>query len=416
MLEKKLTLWDRELDCSRRNLLKGISSACVLALSSRVFATQSTPSIGIVGGGIVGASIAFHLAEAGARVTLFEKNSPASGATSKSQALISAMPALTDPEYLDLRLRSLLAYQRIDDLLDLGINWGGSILWQKEKNGSDAQAYKKLVRMHEDTYYGPKIIDANDFLRLTSSAIGDFGIGAYAGLDGHLDPVRATRKFLDWANIFGAEVAYPCTVSGLEFKGGKFTGVATSKGYYPLDRVIIAGGVDTPLLSSQAGYVPPLIHAPGLLAHSVPTKAVVNPVKIILGGGVAFKQYADGRLVVGSRNPPDTEVHNAIREGYPQMPESIRTMHGRRILDEMAQIYPEVKGVTLDRLTLGFRPMPKDHMPIVGFIPNSPDIYLAVMHSGVTLAPIMGQYITQEILNDKLVDRLSPYRPERFLG
>ena len=52
----------------------------------------------------------------------------------------------------------------------------------------------------------------------------------------------------------------------------------------------------------------------------------------------------------------------------------------------------------------------------LGFVPGSSDVYIAVMHSGVTLAPIMGQYISREILDDISIDSLAPYRPTRFAG
>ena len=60
--------------------------------------------------------------------------------------------------------------------------------------------------------------------------------------------------------------------------------------------------------------------------------------------------------------------------------------------------------------------MPEDEYPIVGFVPDSSDVYVAVMHSGVTLAPIMGRMISREILDDISVATLDPYRPERFSG
>ena len=60
--------------------------------------------------------------------------------------------------------------------------------------------------------------------------------------------------------------------------------------------------------------------------------------------------------------------------------------------------------------------MPEDGVPIVGIVAGSGDVYIAVMHSGVTLAPIMGQYISREILDDISVGALAPYRPTRFAG
>jgi glycine/D-amino acid oxidase-like deaminating enzyme len=58
--------------------------------------------------------------------------------------------------------------------------------------------------------------------------------------------------------------------------------------------------------------------------------------------------------------------------------------------------------------------MPVDGLSIVGPVPSAPDVYVAITHSGVTLAPILGRYISHEILTDSQVDSLAPYRPTRF--
>ena len=70
----------------------------------------------------------------------------------------------------------------------------------------------------------------------------------------------------------------------------------------------------------------------------------------------------------------------------------------------------------LERVTLGWRPLPKDDHPVVGFVHRQSDVYLAVMHSGVTLAPLIGRLAAQEILDDVRVELLEPYRLERFGG
>jgi glycine/D-amino acid oxidase-like deaminating enzyme len=70
--------------------------------------------------------------------------------------------------------------------------------------------------------------------------------------------------------------------------------------------------------------------------------------------------------------------------------------------------------VRLDRLTLGFRPMPPDELPIMGAIRELPDIHVAVTHSGVTLAPIVGQLTAEEVVRGSRADLFAPCRPERF--
>ncbi len=58
--------------------------------------------------------------------------------------------------------------------------------------------------------------------------------------------------------------------------------------------------------------------------------------------------------------------------------------------------------------------MPLDGFPVLGFSPKAPSVYLALTHSGVTLAPIMSQLATIEIADGAQVDLLTDYRPSRF--
>jgi glycine/D-amino acid oxidase-like deaminating enzyme len=75
---------------------------------------------------------------------------------------------------------------------------------------------------------------------------------------------------------------------------------------------------------------------------------------------------------------------------------------------------PNVKDVPVERVTLGYRVMPRDEYPILGFAPACPNLYVAATHSGVTLAPLIGELASIEILDGVPVEMLEPYRPSRF--
>lgn len=58
--------------------------------------------------------------------------------------------------------------------------------------------------------------------------------------------------------------------------------------------------------------------------------------------------------------------------------------------------------------------MPLDEMPVIGFAKAVPNLYITLMHSGVTLAPLVGQLVSMEIADNARVDCLEAYRPQRF--
>ena len=395
----------------RRVFLQGMGSVAIATIPGISVAQSSKLSVGVIGGGIVGASVALHLAQAGASVTVFEKTAPASGATSKSFAWLNA--GGSDPHYRDLRMQSLSAYHELDKQLQLDITWGGYLSWESEPGA--AAEMRATALDYDRTGYPMKTLSAEDFAAIAPKLTpGSFETAVYSGMDGHLDPVGVTNKLLDQARKYGARILHPCEVTELELSGDRLTGVVTTQGEFELDRLVIAGGVDTPEIAAKVGYVAPLKHSPGILAHSAPMPRDLRTV--IYGNDIHFKQMPDGRIVAAdSTYAPDTPVHSDIlRERLDFPNEETRVMHGRRILEKVPTVLPSARNAELDRLTLGFRPLPEDDYPIVGFVPGTADVYIAVMHSGVTLAPIMGRMISREILDDVSVDSLNPYRPGRF--
>ncbi len=397
----------------RRSFLALLTGTAGLAATG-AWPRPGSPRVGVVGAGIVGASIACHLAEAGARVTVFDKSGPAAGATRNSFAWINAFVA--DTHYRDLRLASLLSWHALDQRLRFGITWGGYLNWV----GDPARA--ELVRSNAaqlaGSPYPVQWLRAADLATLDPHlAPGLVAAAIYSAIDGHVDPVQATHRFLDGARRYGARLRFPCDIRSIEVRHGRLAGVATSQGFVALDRLVVAAGVDTPALLAPCGYALKLRHAPGILAHSKP----LPPLTRIIHDGpgdLSFKQMADGRLVgTDSPEPPDLPVHALIRAQRIDFPDAgLRELHGNRILGKIVAMLPDARGAELEWLSLGFRPMPQDDMPVVGRLPGLPDVYVTVTHSGVTLAPILGRCVATELLDGARLEVLAPYRPERFVS
>jgi glycine/D-amino acid oxidase-like deaminating enzyme len=355
-----------------------------------------------------------HLARQGARVTLLERLAPASGATSKSFAWLN--PWTQDPSYRRLRLASLERWRRLDAALGLGITWGGFLDWASDVR--EANEVQALAATLDGTPNAVTRLDAQG-LRQVAPALDPGSVTAafHATLDGHADPVRVTERFLAVARRHGASVRFPCEARAFELRGDRVSAIDIGVERLETDGVVLACGVDTPVLLALLGQRLALRHAPGILARSIAGPAVL---RAVCDGpqGIEFKQFPDGRIVGNdAENPPPLPAHAAILAGPVDFPnEALRAQHGHRILSRIAAVFPAARERPLERLTLGFRPMPPDGMPIVGPVPFVANAYVVVTHSGVTLAPILGALVAAEIVGGGAPSELlGPFRPPRLL-
>lgn len=116
-------------------------------------------------------------------------------------------------------------------------------------------------------------------------------------------------------------------------------------------------------------------------------------------------------------DPPATEPHQQLASQPPGFPgPSFSELHGQRIRSQAARYLPALADVPLESVSLCWRPVPRDDLPIIGYAPQAPQLYVAVMHSGVTLGPLVGELVAMELLEGVEIDLLAPYRPARFAG
>jgi glycine/D-amino acid oxidase-like deaminating enzyme len=88
--------------------------------------------------------------------------------------------------------------------------------------------------------------------------------------------------------------------------------------------------------------------------------------------------------------------------------------HANALLARATHYLPALAGAQAVPVPVGYRPMPLDGLPVLGFAAAVPNLYIALMHSGVTLAPLVGELASMEIVDGARVEVLQSYRPERF--
>ncbi|MCH7972062.1 MAG: FAD-binding oxidoreductase [Chloroflexi bacterium] len=86
------------------------------------------------------------------------------------------------------------------------------------------------------------------------------------------------------------------------------------------------------------------------------------------------------------------------------------------LLDEIIRYLPATRNLSVEEVRRALRPMPSDGYPVIGRLPSAPNAYITYTHSGVTLAPMIGEMAALEIATGSQVEILAPYRPDRFIS
>jgi glycine/D-amino acid oxidase-like deaminating enzyme len=259
------------------------------------------------------------------------------------------------------------------------------------------------------------MIDANEFAELEPNVLfSPKSTAAYSPNDGTVDPVLATRLLLAAAKRLGATITYPSKLTNVTLANGRLAAVETSSGTIVADRLVLATGAAENILATMADVEIPQRTLPGVIVLTKPMPRVLH--RIISAPGIHMHQRDDGRVVLGEQDgAPQNEAHALRLDGRPNdFPSpAIAQEHARRMLDVAEHFAPRMQAAEVENVYIGWRPLPIDGHPVIGTSPNRPDVYIAIMHSGVTLAPIVGQRAAKELLGDTIVDSLEPYRPDR---
>ena len=366
--------------------------------------------VAVIGAGIVGGAIAFHLARrGGVQVTLIDADQPGMGATSHSFAWINSF-GKEPRSYGALNRRSLDTWDRFARLLDadVGLRWGGQLTWAA--SDEDAAALAQNVARLQSWGYVARMIDEAEMLRLEPGLRpGTVRAAAYSDNDGHVQGTRVAQTCASRVRQMGGHVMSGSPVTDLVMHAGRVISVQLPGGAIPCDAVVLAAGVATTRLAEMAGVYLPQEDSPGVVVRTEPLPPVLRNVAALYapppsrreGRPVHLRQSTDGVVLLGEGSQESLARDDSLE-------------HAAELLARAAVYLPALRSATPIPVPVGYRPMPIDGLPVLGCTRAVPNLYVALMHSGVTLAPLVGELATLEILDGARVDILEHYRPERF--
>ena len=396
----------------RRVFLKLTAASASLAACSQN-SNGRKKHVAVIGGGIVGTSIAYHLSRSGADVTLLERGKLAERASRGTFAWINATWAKQPKSYHELNQFGLLGWKRLQSDLNIPVKWGGSLEWFD----SDERQDRLKDQIAEQVEWGEPadMIGAGDFSQLEPNV--DFGNVkevAFSPNDGAVDPVLAANMLAEASIQAGAIVKENCAVETVKTSTNGTVVLTTSCGAIEVTDFVVATGADMEATQKLAGLDIPQRSTPGVIVVTKPMPQLIN--RIIVAPGVHIHQRDDGRLVLGEQDgAPDTAAHaERLRNRPNRFPDQVfAEQHGFRILGIAEQYVPGILSAEIEDVFIGWRALPIDGHPVLGRSPNRPSAYLAIMHSGVSLAPVVGELVAKEILSGELASGIEDYRPNR---
>jgi sarcosine oxidase subunit beta len=376
-----------------------------------------TSDIVVIGGGIMGASIAWHLARRGiGKVTLLERSTIASGASGKTGALLRQH--YTNRPEATLAHLSLQVFRNWSEIVggDCGFVESG-LVFTIAKGPNQARNLASLevnVAMQCEIGINTQIVTPSELLDLQPFLdISDLAAATLEPNSGYVNAVAATRSMALAAISAGVEIIENCEVLGIDVSGDHAVGVTTNTGSIATDTVICAAGPWSKTLTAPLGLDLPIAALRVQVAVLNRPLALERPhaAYIDTALGLFIRPWTEGQTMVGigggdqhdEVDPNNYEVRNS--PGY-----------GQLAITEIAKRMPLMAGASYSHGHAGLYDMTPDSHPIIG--PAGPDgLYVAAGFSGAGFkkAPTVGQCVAEAIVYGTATTAdLSPFSLNRF--
>ena len=363
--------------------------------------------VAIVGGGVIGCSVAYHATRRGARVALVEAERVGSGASGAAAGMLNAQAEAHEPSpFLDLLLSSRQLHGPLGEELyeatglDPEYVWAGTLRVATDETSRESFAAE--YSWQRERGLAARWLDADEVRELEPNLSPRCVAVLYLPEEGQVNPPRLVQALALGATLGGARIMEATHVEGLVVEGRRVTGVRTTRGKVPAGAVVLAGGVSSPLLSEELGVHLPVHPVKGeiLAVNARPTPVRAN----VWDSECYVVPKRDGRVIVGATEEPGV---------YDRRPSLGGVAHLSRVA---VNLVPDLSRAPFASAWGGLRPGTPDSRPILGPIEGWEGLYLATGHyrNGVLLSAVTGESIAALALEEASPFDISPFSQDRF--
>lgn len=381
--------------------------------------TKNNYEVAIIGGGIVGCSVAYYMAESGRDCVLIEKDDIASGTSSRCDGNVTMVDK--DPGFdSQMCLFSQELVTGLQKTLNIPFEYRvhGSILVCD--NDKEMQAAKDWVKTQNDAGLKFNVLTPEDIRKESPYFADDIPGGLECETDSLINPYLFCYSMIDKAREFGLDVKTQSEVTNIT-KDDDFT-IETTNGTVKAKKVINAAGVWAPFIGEMLGLDVPIVPRKGHILVASRQEPVM--MRNVMEFGYLMNKFGEER-VADERTTEHgvalvlepTESQNFLIGSSRQFvgyDGSVDIQVVETIAKRTMRFFPKLDDVNIIRSYTGFRPYTADHLPIVSAVDEVPGFYIAAGHEGdgIALATGTGKMM-EEIVNEKS-EKTLPVDPLRF--
>lgn len=367
---------------------------------------SNKPDVLIVGGGVIGLSIAYYLSKKKVQVTLLEKGRVGKEASSAAAGMLGAQVESEFPgPMVELCLKSRKMFpvlsQELKEKTGLDIEWDGSGLLRLAVDSVEAEELKKRAKWQRKQgeaveWWEREEIEINEPF-LAKSLEG----ALYIPEDGQVSAPRLVQAYATGARLMGVEFLEGVNVQGIECHKGSIVKLNTSAGVFEPETVILTAGAWMGSLADQLGVNLPIVPVKGESLSLVPQRRLMQ--RTLFGKRCYLVPKADGQIIVGA-----TEIELDTSPG-------VSAGAIQNLIQEACRLVPNLKQAEYLHSWSGIRPKTLDGLPYLGSVPGFNRLFVAGGHfrNGILLSAVTGQKMA-ELVTGKSVPLLAPFSPERI--
>ena len=368
------------------------------------------PDVVIVGGGVIGSSIAYHLTLHHVPVVVVDVAEPASPPSASWASAGGVRQQGRDPREWPLTREAGYRWPALEEELGAQFEFRRSGHLHVVEREADIQTLEERVAREREGGLDVRLVSPDELHELAPGVTSEARLGAYSPGDGQANPAKTTRAFASAAVARGARYRTGCRTIRLERSGGEIPGVVADGERIVGHWVVLAAGAWSPHLAGEEGVELAIApRAPQMLLTD-PAPPMLAPTVTAMNRPLSLKQLPSGEFLIGGGWPSAIEA-----AGTPEMRCRVLPDHVHRSWHVAGSVFPPLRARRIAQSWCGLEGEAIDGVPLIGPLPGVGRLYVAAGFSGhgFQLSPAVGRAVADALIGNE-DGALGPVSPSRF--